>query len=277
MAKLLMICPTRGRPARARQMIESFFATQHDADLVLCIDQDDPLLTQYENIHYTYFLPQEPRTTTELINIAFKRLPLYRYYGLVNDDFVFHTKSWDRKLIEIIEEYGDGIAYGNDLLRGGDLPCHFIVTGNIVRALGWLQMPALKHLYGDNVWKTIGEAIGRLYYLPDVIIEHKHWMKDHSLIDETYKRTNSQEMYAQDEKAFKVWLADQSEKDISKVSRFLDRNTEIFFCECGREANYLKTGEAFCDEHWDWKGAKVLDCEGVSLNGKGKISIQENL
>lgn len=213
-------------------MLDSLNNTSTTTDVVFLIDKDDDLKLQYfefipeskimlfDNTKSALFIE---RTLTEKINSAFSLLADdYEYFSVSNDDFVYHTPAWDQKLINVLEDYGPGIAYGNDLLQGKRLPTTSIVSGKIVKALGWLQMPSLSHLYGDEVWKFIGNELNILFYVDNVIIEHKHWIKDRSLIDETYKNTNSQQRYDQDGKAFSDWKEGQAREDIEKLRRSLD-------------------------------------------------------
>lgn len=225
MNEVLVICCSRGRPERLREMIESFLKTSKISSLIIALDIDDPsreenvsTIEKYtpQGIKYTLNIPI---TTTFLIN---KKYFLdgfeTRFYSVTNDDFIYHTEGWDVILTDEIKSKGKvGISYGNDMLQGKNMPTTSVISREIVEALGWLQLPTLTHLYGDNVWKVIGTGANCLYYRPDVIIEHKHYFAKKVEQDETFLRTNSREMYQHDQLAFVKWMTEQSKLDIEKV------------------------------------------------------------
>ena len=84
-----------------------------------------------------------------------------------------------------------------------------MIDGDIVRSLGWLQLPTLSKYCGDTVWNFIGKQCGILNYCPDVIIEH-HW--NESQVDSDIHKRDMQE--------FANWLP-WSFKDIKKVKDVL--------------------------------------------------------
>ena len=47
------------------------------------------------------------------------------------------------------------------------------IDGDIVRALGWLQLPILRHSGGDNVWYWIGRRLGIAHIDEDIHWNHK--------------------------------------------------------------------------------------------------------
>lgn len=218
--KLLAISPTRQRPQQCKRMYESFKETSVQSDIIFCADLDDPTLKEYEDClkdSFTLIHIWERRTTTELYNQVFKDYPDYEFYCETADDYVFRTPGWDEKLCQ-----KGKICYGNDLLAGASMPTCPVIDGDIVRALGWLQMPTLQHLYPDNVWKTIGMRLGILQYFPEVIIEHFHWMNHKSEVDDVYKKSNSAEMYKKDAEAFEQWKRESLESDLQKIRAKLE-------------------------------------------------------
>jgi len=222
MHKLLVVCPTRQRTERCKVMYESAKETALVSDFIFCVDEDDPCIGQYISFfewNKIDFMISPRKTTTELFNNTFILYPNYEFYCLTNDDFVFRTPGWDETLCQ-----KGKICYGNDLLGGQALPTCPVIDGDLVRALGWLQMPGISYMYGDTVWKMIGEKLKNLKYFPDVIIEHCHWMNHKAEIDDVYKTTNSARVYESDEKAYRKWRNEEMEKDIEKIR---NQNTQV--------------------------------------------------
>lgn len=227
MKRCLTICPTRERVDKCREMLYSFYDTAKDSRIMFMIDADDPTLGRYipllEKRYYRNcivdYMVCERSTTTNLINHAFQSNNDYEFYHLINDDFVYRTQGWDSLFIQTLEDYGPGIAYGNDLYMKQTLPVAPFISGEIARAVGWLQLPTLTHLCGDMVWKYIGDQLKCLYYHKDIFIDHKHpFSKEHNVAkDKTFERTNSKEMYNKDNAAFWHWLLNDSMEDIEKI------------------------------------------------------------
>lgn len=206
-------------------MIDSFLQTSRISSLSIALDNDDPCLDEYREIikgrvHYTIDFR---KTCTEIINSKWQfSADCFKYFSVTNDDFIFRTVDWDLKLVGTIKLHGGfGIAYGNDLLAGIQIPTMSVISREIVQELGWLQLPALSHLFGDNVWAEIGRKAECLHYRDDVIIEHMHVFGRKMEKDETFLRTNSAEMYRVDEAAFVEWLQNKSKSDIEKVKNLL--------------------------------------------------------
>jgi hypothetical protein len=217
---ILTVCPTRERPKLAKQMLDSFVATSTENNIMLfLVDEEDEKVEEYKSLYTEECLMEiAPRqTVTELINKAYTNYPDAGCYHITNDDFIYQTKGWDSIFVKKLEEKGYGICYGNDLLQMERMPTAPFISGNIVSALGWLQMPTLTHLGGDCAWMEIGKAIESIHYFPNVIIEHKHYQARKAPIDNVYKKTNSGQMYQQDAQAFREWRSKEFNNDINRV------------------------------------------------------------
>lgn len=143
--RILTVCPTI-YPDKFKLMMKSFE------------------LTKSKN---TDIIPISIGSVTEAINAVFKQCPDYDFYHITNDDVEYQTPLWDLKLAK-----KGKITYGNDLFQGENLCAFPMIDGDIVRALGWLQLPTLNRYCGDVVWKFIGERLDILEYVPDVTIKH---------------------------------------------------------------------------------------------------------
>ena len=192
----------------------------------LLLDMDDPCLDQYrEEIRGRVSVVISQRTTvTALLNENWRyAADCFKFFSVTNDDFVYRTEGWDVKMTHSINWWGNGtgISYANDLLQGVHMPTTSIVSRDIVQALGWLQMPRLIHLFGDNVWKHIGQRCDCLWYHPEVTIEHRHFFARKAVEDEIYKRTNSKAMYDDDKANYIKWLYGEAPGDIDKVKRLV--------------------------------------------------------
>ena len=174
---ILSICPTFNRPDECFRMVKSFkgLSTEYNK-LILLFSNNEPRLDQYKDsleLVDGYHILPSTHTITELINSCLKIYSNIKYYHITNDDVIYKTLGWDNKLVRVLEDYGSGISYGDDLLQGKNLCTFPMITADLPEKLGWLQMPKLNRYCGDVVWKFIGENCDCLYYVPGVIIQHK--------------------------------------------------------------------------------------------------------
>lgn len=218
---LIVICPSRGRPGKAREGYEAFLATKtsEDTKMVFVVDADDETFSGYVNEMLPIVTYEHegggmgPPTNAAAADLA----PIYDITGFVGDDHRFRTVGWDAAIEAALAK--PGFAYGNDLIRS-DIPTQVFISSKIVLALGWFCLPGAKHLYLDNTWRVLGEASGTLRYLPDVVIEHAHPFFGRGQMDEGYARVNHPSMYEHDNAIFQEWMnSGQTEKDVETVLR----------------------------------------------------------
>lgn len=180
MRDLLIITPSRGRPDRLATMLNAALdLSEAQTDVVVGVDEDDPARSGYCIVVGRDRVSSVigPRMTVSgwTNHLAGLLAGGYGAVASLGDDHVPRTQGWDRLLLEAIAEMGGtGFAYGNDLHQGSALATSVVVSSDVVRALGWLMLPALSHFHVDDVWVALGRDAGCLAYLPGVVIEHVH-------------------------------------------------------------------------------------------------------
>lgn len=230
----IVLCPTRGRPARAAETLESFRKTARklDSRLVFIIDRDDSCLAEYKalgsewtrrfgvDVDAPYFVTLDAEETGDLVKATNAKIDRFwdrcDVFGHVGDDHLFRTEGWDVAIEEALAPK-PGVAYGNDGIHGQAIPTAAFVSSVVVKALGWLALPTAHHLYIDNAWKTLGQRLGSLHYLPRVSIEHMHPLAGKAPMDAGYAKANEPAMYDHDRRAFEAWLAGPIHDDIARV------------------------------------------------------------
>jgi len=223
MADLVVVVPSRGRPEAATALAQHFKNTcTADTRLVFAVDDDDP------SVYGPLIAGDKVRvyagdnsTMVEALNSAATgravELDSPFAIGFMGDDHCPRTVGWDSAYIEALRELGTGIVYGNDLLQGSRLPTQCAMTSDIVRALGYMCPPVLRHLFVDNYWRDLGKAAECLRYLPDVTVEHRHPLAGKAQWDEGYQRVNAPEVATHDELAYQAFMADGLAADVAKV------------------------------------------------------------
>jgi hypothetical protein len=219
---MIVIVPSRGRPHNIAELVECWRTTRATASLWVCVDDDDPELEAYRALDLDWFgtLIVGPRQRLGgWLNLAGQfaaGAPLTTVVGFMGDDHRPRTFLWDREIMNATRA-GDGVAYGNDMIQGERLPTAVFLAAEIVGMLGYFVPPGMVHLYLDDFWKLLGERLGTLTYLPDVVIEHRHPTAGTAPDDEHYARVNAPEVYAGDRARFDEYVATQLDADIAKL------------------------------------------------------------
>lgn len=233
MADLVVIVPSRGRPEAAEELAANF-ADTCTADTVLCfaIDADDPRLPGYKGVVQVAQARGQlvgevtvtgGRNMVDALNhtAAWMVKPENAHppfaVGFMGDDHRPRTVGWDAAYLEALRGLGTGIVYGNDLLQGPRIPTQVAMTSDIVRALGYMAPPEFTHLWVDNFWLELGTALGRLRYLPDVVVEHMHPLAGKGDWDDGYRRVNSPAVASHDQAAFDTYMRTRFAGDLAKV------------------------------------------------------------
>jgi hypothetical protein len=217
---LLIVIPTRSRPAQCKRLIKSFEETDAQADLLFVTDGDDD---SYEGFdwagHENAVLSPRSSLSEKLNRSVMNLLDNYDYVGWFADDNVFVTHHWDDKLIDALDFIGSGWVYPNNGRRA-DVPESWVCTADVVRELGWFANPVLQHYYLDNSIAELGRRAALIRWVPEVVIEHKHYSVDATTeYDGLYKETESS-YGARDAAAFQAWKAStQIAGDVSRLRR----------------------------------------------------------
>lgn len=213
---LAVIVPTRGRPANAARLAQAF--RQSDALNALPVfvaDSDDPELPGYKELLEKGLIPRlmvSPYGGSGMcaaLNYAAVRYSeLYEAIGFMGDDHLPRTAGWDGRVLDALDSLQPRVVYGNDLLQGANLPTAVFLQSRLIQAMHLMAPSVMRHLYLDNFWKELGEQLGGLVYLDDVIIEHLHPVNGKAPWDERYAAVNSNE---QDQADRNAWLAYRSD------------------------------------------------------------------
>lgn len=232
MSDLWVIVPSRGRPEAAEELHQSFVQTcRADTRLLFAVDIDDPTKDDYPigtdgSGPWIGFL--DSHNMVQALNTSAQSVvglddPPFAI-GFMGDDHRPRTVGWDAAYLDVLHEFGTGLVYGNDLLQGPRLPTQVAMTTDIVRALDYMAPPEFTHLWVDNFWLELGRALGRIRYLPDVVIEHMHPLAGKADWDAGYERVNSSQVADHDQAAFTTYVNTRLAADVAKVRALLGVN-----------------------------------------------------
>jgi hypothetical protein len=217
-------------------MLESFRTTVRllATTVILVVDEDDPELVEYLRLPYRYrdavgdlLAPPDPPVVmvlpaaetgslTAATNASARRVwDDDVIIGHVGDDHRFRTFGWDSRIADALVD--PGVAYGNDLLKGKRLPTAVFMSSVIPRTLGWYALPGTRHMFIDNAWRELGRELGRLRYLPDVVIEHMHPSAGKAEPDAGYAAAKVHK--GTDREVYRAWRDGTFEADVYAVAR----------------------------------------------------------
>lgn len=221
--EVVVLCPSRGRPDNAVELQRTFNDTRHgsSSELIFVLDADDRT-EAYAGLQTIVVEPSGRRGMTDPLNTAVRHVWDTEVVGFVGDDHRFRTSGWDMIFRDQLRSAGPGLVYGNDLNRvDGDIPTQIFGSGIIWKTLGWMALPACRHLFLDNAWRVIGESLDRLFYFPDVVIEHAHPAYGKAEWDDQYRELNASSTYNEDGEAFNQWLNSEAAEEIGKLRGLL--------------------------------------------------------
>jgi hypothetical protein len=217
-----MIVPTRGRPQNAAALVQAWDAvTGPEAELLFAVDDDDPALPQYLALGTSMHVGPRLRLGGTLNEVALKFADDYDAIGFCGDDHLVRTGGWALRFLEELDRLGTGMVYGNDLIQGENLPTAIAMTADIIATLGYMVPGGLVHLEIDTAWLLLGKAIGRITYLPDVIIEHCHPIARKAEWDAGYAEANDPAQYEADGRRLADWKQFQMPADVERLQHMI--------------------------------------------------------
>lgn len=192
--KIAMLCPTRRRLDNTIEVFNTWVDTQGGySSLIFIVDEDDTE-TYISNPDIASRMVVVPKGRPGIVDatnmVAKEYCTFFEAIGFMGDDHRFRTIDWDYIMLKKVKESNpNAVVYGDDLYQHNQLPTSVVLDSGIVEKLGYMAPPILQHMYVDNFWKDIGEKLGTLYYMPEVVIEHMHYTCGKSKIDGSYAVT----------------------------------------------------------------------------------------
>ena len=168
----MLIIPSK-RPEGLKRFLDAYKATGATSKCITITE-----LTYQKAIAQAYHLyPDEP------------------FYALLADDCIPITEGWDLIMAEAAKL--NGLAWANDGICKDTLPTHPFFSGDLIRKWGGFAPEGLNKQAMNLFWKDFGGK-----YIPDVIIEHKHWVNKAAEYDTVYALADS---VSEGYKQFREW------------------------------------------------------------------------
>jgi len=198
-----ILTPTRNRPNNCERFIKSIYATASDKtkiELFFYVDNDDPALEQYKSLaahcdsEYKDFKKVdftfgEPKSVSISWNdLAAKSSGYLMIMG--NDDLIYRTANWDSLLIQNLairyKEDPYWVSWVNDGINA-DRHCAFpIIAREWYNTVGYFAPGCFHFGYNDTWVFDIAKRLERTHYINNILVEHMHFSKGKSDMDDTY-------------------------------------------------------------------------------------------
>lgn len=148
-------------------------------------------------------------------------------FGYIGDDMIFRTRGWDQ---DIMNEFAhDGVCppdkiklvHCNDGHQGARLSVNAFVHKRYYEVMGYFCRPEFLINWSDQWMYQSFDAFNRIKYLPDVLIEHNHWVFGNRKRDATADRMLDKN---HDKISDDLWykLTPQRIEDIKKLAKYLN-------------------------------------------------------
>jgi hypothetical protein len=233
MRDLLVVIPSRGRPTQLATTLGALFGqSKSGTDAIVATDDDDLAHAEYERVitsvaglsagRLSWVTGARDTLTGWTNKLALSHLDGYRAFCSMGDDHVPVTEGWDKLLLDAIESLGGtGMVYPDDKRRD-DVPECIVMSSEIIKALGWMMEPSLRHFWVDNVWADIGRETGLLKYCPEVVVEHRHYLTPGEpgrgvIRDATYAEAENLSNFS-DVPVYEEWKRERMAGDVAKVT-----------------------------------------------------------
>lgn len=197
----MWILPTRSRPNNLLRLIDAWDKTGASTPVEVCVDADDLLLPQVEEMDLPdgwHIVVGRRGPLSDIYNDAYERNKGSPWFGFIADDVVPITNNWDSILIDAAGSNGMSVPAGGETTGGCP---HFVLGGGLVHSVGWLSLPGLDRLYIDTAWGTIAKSRGVYREIHNVKLEHRHFSNGKAFLDETYRKHHK----AQDKLIYDNW------------------------------------------------------------------------
>jgi hypothetical protein len=216
---ILTIVPSRNRNSKCLNFYESFKDNTLTSRFCFALDDDDAHNYDFIDDEKVFYEINPRMGMNKTLNyVANKYVNEYDYICFMGDDFRCRTYAWDNILLAYISDIKYGIVYGNDLLQMEYLPTSVMMDSEIIKKLGYMSPLKMNHMYIDNYWKKLGETLGTLRYVPEVILEHMHFSNNKSELDDIYREVNSQEITEKDIYEYNRYLNEDFYNEIKKLT-----------------------------------------------------------
>lgn len=214
---------TRNRPRATEELIAAMRATGEVPQVAVMVD--GPFYQIDWPTHWKIHNSFGHLEMAGALNALLALYPNEPFYGILTDTHRPQTFGWATKLSEAAGRGSIAICNTTKHRMNPRTGLRRVTTmaigGDLVRAIGWIWLDRVVHLYGDDAWEDIGYALNAVKYLPDVVILALLKREGEVPIDANHHRKwRGQSYMATDAAAFDEWKAKEFPGLIKRLGEF---------------------------------------------------------
>lgn len=219
----MFLLPSLNRTEKLKQFFEAARCTEMSAPGIVIVDRADYLENQnaYIALERYQFPVNWKLHISDGVSMGDKIREKWDFYkdcdwvGVLNDDHIPVTPEWDARLINRLT--GTNFVSCNDRWCAPQKAAGATLwSGDLMRAVGWIFPPGLRHLYIDDLWEHLGRQTCCWHIDMSVVIEHRHVFNGVPE-DSTHRISYDQTLWNQDRDTYQKWLATDAPEVISRI------------------------------------------------------------
>lgn len=214
--RFLLKMPTRERPQRAYDTLDSYFdkaSGKHSIFVQVNKDNNDDSMIEWldgwisDRDEPLHVITGSSANKIHACNRDMEQAAAWDIMILVSDDMICRVQDWDDKIVSYMLQHFpnlDGALWINDGHRE-KLLCTLVCMGyNLYTKFGYLYHPDYWSLWADNEYQNVLTQLGRLEYVPEVLIEHDHWSISGAVRERVYDSLyeRNEKLYVRDQEVY---------------------------------------------------------------------------
>lgn len=190
----MWLLPSRCRPANLARFFDAYRKTGGSTPGLVLLGPSDDARSHAPNenpypalpLGWSYVICAGDRQGEKIAEV-WDQIKDCAWFGLIGDDCVPETAGWDKALVGGLSPSVHIVSCDDGWQAPTRIGNCWVMSGEIVRALGYIFPPPLQHLYVDDLWETIGREakVWRVNML--VRVAHRHVLKGEAEADETHR------------------------------------------------------------------------------------------
>ena len=169
----LWLMPSRARETRAMDAMRASADAGQSTPGLLIQDGCKYFLPRLP-AHWTAIQLAEHHELAGAIHAAWNQSRGKAWYGIISDGVRPVTKGWDRLMLAASADK-NFVSCNDNWRRDSRMAGILLVPGWIVEALGYFFPAGMVHLWTDDIWEQLGQALDNWVYVPDVTVEDHHF------------------------------------------------------------------------------------------------------
>lgn len=203
--KILFKYATRERPDWFRRTLALYYREMSELcnfQFLVSIDKDDSTMCNSDMFKFLHnktnliYAVGNNSSKIEAINADMESVSEVNWDILVvvSDDMVPVVRGYDKKIVDEMKKHfpdTDGALHFNDDMFGRDRCITLSIMGRkLYERLGYIYHPDYKSFFCDNEFTDVVYGMGKVVYIPQVIISHKSWHGGRNSTDSLYRRNS---------------------------------------------------------------------------------------